>query len=432
MHDIVSNLTHMSRLHALLCQDDGRDAYHAAATDLRCAAATLDPVRLLLPTDCQEDHAAVVRQLAELRFLTCPTATAAAAAVIEALVLAHNGVISSTAASTVFEKALAEAGLPATVAEAPTWADSELRRLARAAIEAERRGDPIEAFLLSQLALFLAAWGCGATHGQENTVLNAGLAAGLESKCDCPDGGDAKDDSRVWQAPYQETHGIKCVKCHLNLSPLTLEALAACQKRTADAAQEARLPQADIASWCHHLCTSSAVPLRQYAAAVLVGHAAEDRQAVADLLAAGAIPGLRAALEEGRHPMVRSAAAYGLRTLCRDPAARSNAAAAGCLVPLSRQLAAKRVGPRRAAARALGNLFLAGESCKLQAERLGVAHSLIAMLSFDDVMGREAAAAALANLVANSADLQLAVGRLGEPLPSSICTYTVSRLWDRH
>lgn len=105
-----------------------------------------------------------------------------------------------------------------------------------------------------------------------------------------------------------------------------------------------------------------------------------------------------------------------LRVLCRDPLLRRKAAIAGCVAPLARFLHPKRSLTLRAAvaARALGNLVLAGEGCRREAEKYGVVNSLLAMLAGYTTIRRESttnlmvrhAVEALANLAANSKTMQ--------------------------
>jgi Armadillo/beta-catenin-like repeat len=173
---------------------------------------------------------------------------------------------------------------------------------------------------------------------------------------------------------------------------------------------------------------SNSVLLRQYKAAVLISYAAEEphlhshgnndsgggssNYTLQNLLAAGVIPALLTILETSHHVAIRTAAATAIRTLCRDPVAREAAAAAGCLRPLARLLQSQRAGPRRAAARAFGNVIVAGEQYKREAvEKYSIHGSLIAMLRSDDALGQEAAALALANLAANSELVQAALGK---------------------
>jgi hypothetical protein len=106
-----------------------------------------------------------------------------------------------------------------------------------------------------------------------------------------------------------------------------------------------------------------------------------------------------------------------LRVLCRDPGLRRKAAIAGCVAPLARFLHLQRSLTLRpaVAARALGNLVLAGEGCRREAEKYGVVNSLLAMLAgYTTTATRESTAnlmvryavEALANLAANSKTMQ--------------------------
>jgi len=157
---------------------------------------------------------------------------------------------------------------------------------------------------------------------------------------------------------------------------------------------------------------SPAALLTQYKAAVLLSYAAEHQGYTQKLLAAGAIPSLLIALENIHRTSITTAAATALRTLCRDSTARETAAAAGCLHPLARLLQSPHAGPRRAAARAVGNIIVAGEQFKRDAvEKYSIPGSLIAMLRSDDALGQEAAALAIANLAANSEKVQIALGK---------------------
>lgn len=451
----------MSRLQALIHADDIRESLKAAGADLRLAVEALVPFHSSFPPDAREDLTILQRQLASLRLVTRPSWVITSSNLLHALTLdnagvhpllpptgptspgAHRGSSSNAAGGVMpaLHAALTLVGFSS--APAASWINEELFYLCQGAIDSgKKRGDPIDSFHLLRAALVLLRWALDALITDPSNVRGLELEEGASdqgtaSSCSWGEACSKHVHAR-WariagfagvEHSYSSKENAPCFACALGLSLSTLAILEYAYNVVDAFSMDVRLHVEDSVGLCNALrmkwqyidddedSTSPAGALiLQYQAAELMAHAA-DCGLAGKLVEAGAITALLSALELSNHAAVRAAVATALRTLCRDSAAREAAAAAGCIRPLARHLQSPNAGPRRAAARALGNVLVAGEGWKREAvERFSISQSLVAMLRSDDAIGQEASASALANLAANSEAVQAAVGKTGEYL----------------
>lgn len=442
--DAVESVRRMSRLQALIHADDIRESLKAAGADLRLAVEALSSFHSSFPPDAREDLIILLRQLTSLRLVTRPSWVITSTNLLHALTLdnagvallpatgptspgVHRGSSSSTGGSvlTALNDALSLVGF--STAPAASWVNEELFHLGQGVLDSGKEGaDPIDSFHLLRAALVLLRWSLA----NLNTDLAENASDQGQSTCSWGENCSRAVQSR-WArlarfagADNSCKENTACFACALGLSPSTLAVLEDAYNVGEACSLKVNLNMEDPVGLCNALrmkwqvcdddednTSPEGTLILQYQAAELMAHAA-DCGFAGKLVEAGAINALLSALESSTHAAVRAAVATALRTLCRDAAAREAAAAAGCIRPLARHLQSPNAGPRRAAARALGNVLVAGEGWKREAvERFSISQSLVAMLRSDDAIGQEASASALANLAANSEAVQTAVGK---------------------